>query len=121
MLLTISGSTITLTRGDGSTDTVTTPNTQYTAGSGITLTGAAFSNAAPDQTVAITGGSNITVSGTYPNFTVTGASATVHDTPTDGATTAAISSNWAQIMLKLLYLLVLYLQILKEVTKRFVI
>ena len=95
--MTISGNTITLARANGTTDTVTVPdnNTTYTAGSGITLTGTTFSNAAPDQTVTLTGGSNITVSGTYPNFTITGANATVHDTPVDGATTAAISSNWA--------------------------
>ena len=91
--MTISGNTITLARANGTTDTVTVP--AYTAGSGITLSGTAFSNAAPDQTVTIAGGNNITVSGTYPNFTVTAANATVHDTPVDGATTAAISSNWA--------------------------
>ena len=43
-VLTINGSTITLTRGDGSTDTVTTPNTQYSVGDGG-LTQNNFTNA----------------------------------------------------------------------------
>ncbi len=29
-----------------------------------------YTNTAPDQTVALTGGSNVTVTGTYPNFTI---------------------------------------------------
>jgi len=45
-------------------------NTTYSAGSGITLTGTTFSNAAPDQTVTLTGGGATSVSGTYPNFTI---------------------------------------------------
>jgi len=49
-----------------STDT----NTEYTAGSGLSLSGTTFSNSAPDQTVSLTGGSNVSVSGTYPNFTI---------------------------------------------------
>ena len=80
--LEISGSTITLTRGDGSTDTVTTPNTVYTAGSGMTLSGASFINAAPDQTVSLTGAGGATITGTYPNFTVNTAN-TVYSAATD--------------------------------------
>jgi len=45
-------------------------DTTYTAGSGITLTNKVFSNAAPDQTVAITGTGATNISGTYPNFTI---------------------------------------------------
>ena len=56
-----------------STDTDTDTNTTYTAGSGITLTGTVFSNSAPDQTVALTGSGDTTVSGTYPNFTISSA------------------------------------------------
>ena len=56
-----------------STDTNTDTNTEYTAGSGITLTGTVFSNSAPDQTVALTGSGGTTVSGTYPNFTISSA------------------------------------------------
>jgi hypothetical protein len=55
-----------------------------TAGTGITLAGsssnATITNSAPDQTVAITGSGINVVTGTYPNFTVTG-------TEVDGSTT----------------------------------
>ena len=60
--MTISGHTITLARGDGSTDTVTMPdnndndNTTYTAGNGLQLSGTVFS-----MTGSLTG-----------NFTTTG-------------------------------------------------
>jgi len=56
---------------DGKTDTLT-----LAAGTGVTLTTNAgtdtvtITNSAPDQTVAITAGAAITVTGTYPNFTV---------------------------------------------------
>jgi hypothetical protein len=44
------------------------------AGTGITVnqtTGAVtVTNSAPDKTVVLTGGSNVTVTGTYPNFTI---------------------------------------------------
>ena len=52
------------------TSTDTNNNTTYTAGSGMTLSGTQFINAAPDQVVAITGTGATTVTGTYPNFTV---------------------------------------------------
>ena len=45
-------------------------DTTYSAGSGITLSGTTFSNSAPDQTVSLTGSGATSVSGTYPNFTV---------------------------------------------------
>jgi hypothetical protein len=54
----------------------TDSNTTYTAGSGLSLTGTQFSNTAPDQTVSLTGAGTTTVSGTYPNFTITGAGTT---------------------------------------------
>ena len=42
------------------------------AGTGITLSaGGEIANSAPDQTVALTGGTGISTSGTYPNFTIT--------------------------------------------------
>ena len=55
---------------DVATQADTDTNTTYSAGSGISLSGTTFSNAAPDQTVALTGGTGITTSGTYPNFTI---------------------------------------------------
>jgi hypothetical protein len=42
-----------------------------TAGTAIDLTGNVVTNTAPDQIVAITPGTGIIVSGTYPNFTIT--------------------------------------------------
>ena len=59
-----------------STDTNTDTDTTYTAGSGLSLTGTEFANTAPDQTVTLTGAGTTTVSGTYPNFTITGAGTT---------------------------------------------
>jgi len=44
--------------------------TTYTAGNGISITGNIIENTAPDQIVNITGGGATTVTGTYPNFTV---------------------------------------------------
>ena len=46
-------------------------DTTYTAGSGLSLTGTEFANTAPDQTVVLTAGTSISVSGTYPSFTIT--------------------------------------------------
>lgn len=48
--------------------------TTYTAGTGISITDGAIANTAPDQTVAITAGTGVSVTGTYPNFTVTNTS-----------------------------------------------
>ena len=42
----------------------------YYAGSNIDITNNTITNTAPDQTVTLTGGSNVTISGTYPNFTI---------------------------------------------------
>ena len=73
-------STVTLTSAGGTIDLVndgTGPalaTKGLSAGTGITLTptltDCTITNAAPDQVVAITGGTNIAVTGTYPNFTV---------------------------------------------------
>lgn len=48
--------------------------TTYTAGTGVSITDGVIANTAPDQTVTITNGTGVTVSGTYPNFTVTNTS-----------------------------------------------
>jgi hypothetical protein len=44
---------------------------ELTVGTGLTLSGGSLVNAAPDQVVALTGGTAISVTGTYPSFTVT--------------------------------------------------
>ena len=42
----------------------------YTEGTGIDITSNVITNTAPDQTVVLTAGTGIGVSGTYPNFTI---------------------------------------------------
>ena len=42
----------------------------YTAGTGISVTNNVITNTAPDQTVALTQGGATTITGTYPNFTI---------------------------------------------------
>jgi hypothetical protein len=71
-----------LTNGAGYITSYTDTNTTYTAGTGLTLVGTEFRNAAPDQTVSLTGAGATTISGTYPNFTITST-----DTNTDTNTT----------------------------------
>lgn len=54
-------------------DSITAGGTTYTAGTGISINGSnVITNTSPDQTVSITGGGINNVTGTYPNFTVTG-------------------------------------------------
>jgi hypothetical protein len=66
--LSLSGTSLSLSNGGGS---VTLPTgTTYSAGTGISISGNVISNADPDQTVSLTGSGATTISGTYPNFTV---------------------------------------------------
>lgn len=66
-------------------------STTVTAGSNITVTGSfpnyTVSNPAPDQTVTLTAGPGISVSGSYPNFTVTNSS------PSSGGTITALTGD----------------------------
>lgn len=75
-------------------------NTNLAAGTGITVNSATggtitVTNSAPDQTVSITAGTGISVSGTYPSFTVanTGVTSVTGTSPvvSSGGTTPAIS------------------------------
>jgi len=45
--------------------------TNYTAGTGINITGTSITNSLPDQVVQLTGAGATLISGTYPNFTIT--------------------------------------------------
>ena len=73
------------------------------AGTGISLSaGGEIANTAPDQTVSLTGGGDTTISGTYPNFTITstggtGGNETLAQTlvlgNTTGGTDIAVSSG----------------------------
>jgi hypothetical protein len=62
-----------------------------TAGTGITIGGTAtapiITNSAPDQTVVLTAGSGVSITGTYPNFTIaaTGGGGTVTGATISGA------------------------------------
>jgi len=47
-----------------------------TAGTGIDITANVVSNTAPDQTVVLTAGTDISISGTYPSFTIASTAAT---------------------------------------------
>lgn len=44
--------------------------TIYTPGTGIGIASNVITNTAPDQTVSLTAGTNIIITGTYPNFTI---------------------------------------------------
>jgi len=85
-----------LTNGAG----YVTANTTYTAGSGLSLTGTVFANTSPDQTVALTGAGATSISGTYPNFTITSAN-TTYNVGNGGLTeinfTSALSSKLGNI------------------------
>lgn len=80
------GTTLQYLRGDGSLATFPVIPAQYnpTAGTGISITGAypnqTITNTAPDQVVALTAGTGIGVAGTYPNFTIS------NSDPTSGVT-----------------------------------
>ncbi len=65
-------------------------NTTYTAGTGINITGTTITNTAPDQTVTLTQGGATTISGTYPNFTV---SSTDLNTGTPGGLNKTVQYN----------------------------
>ncbi len=62
----------------------------YTAGTGISITGNTITNTAPDKTVTLTGIGATTVSGTYPNFTI---SSTDNNTTYTAGTGISISGT----------------------------
>lgn len=71
-------------------------NTNLAAGTGISVNSSTggiitVTNTAPDQTVVISAGTGISVSGTYPNFTVTNTSPSSGGTVTNVSGTAPIS------------------------------
>lgn len=69
----INNGTNTTVTGNGTTATpytINSVNTTYSAGTAMSLVGTTFNNTAPDQTVTLTQGGGTTITGTYPNFTV---------------------------------------------------
>ena len=79
----------------GAVSVGTVTSVAATAGTGISITGSpitssgtlTITNSAPDQTVALTGGTGITTSGTYPNFTITNSAPDQTVALTQGGTT----------------------------------
>ncbi len=68
--LSVNGNTLSIDGGNS----VTLPSgggTTYTAGTGISINGNVIANTAPNQTVSIIGAGISTVTGAYPNFTIT--------------------------------------------------
>lgn len=51
-------------------ESITTTIPEYTAGTGIDITGDVIKNTAPDQVISLTGTGATTVSGSYPDFTI---------------------------------------------------
>ncbi|MDF9798035.1 hypothetical protein OKW21_003298 [Catalinimonas alkaloidigena] len=80
--LSLSGSQLEISGGN-IVDLSSLQGNSYTAGSGIDINGSdEIINTAPDQTVSITGSGAVSVSGTYPNFTVS-ATDNVNDADSD--------------------------------------
>ena len=77
-----------LTNGAVYITSFTDTNTTYTAGTGLNLVGTTFNNTAPDQTVSLTGSGATSISGTYPNFTISST-----DTNTNTTYSTATSST----------------------------
>jgi hypothetical protein len=83
----------TITSDDQFDGTVT--SVDLTAGTGISVAGGPITssgsitvtNTAPDQTVVLTGGTGISTSGTYPNFTIT------NTAPSSGGTVTSVSGT----------------------------
>ena len=69
--ITTSGLTMATDRLLGRTTASAGAVEQITVGTGLLLSGGSLTNSAPDQTVSLTGGTAISISGTYPSFTIT--------------------------------------------------
>lgn len=96
--ITINGTSTSL---GGSISVGTVTSVDLTASTGISVSGGPITgsgsitvtNTAPDQTVAIASGTGISVSGTYPNFTVTNTAPSSGGTVTSVTGTAPIASS----------------------------
>lgn len=70
-VITTSGLTMVTSRLLGRTTASTGAVEEITVGTGLTLSGGSLVNSAPDQTVTLTAGTGISISGSYPSFTIT--------------------------------------------------
>lgn len=66
--LQVNGNTLSISGGNSVT--LPTGGGSYTGGNGINVTGSVITNTAPDQTVTLVNGTNVTVNGTYPTYTI---------------------------------------------------
>lgn len=71
----------------------TIPGTTYLAGTGLSLTGNTFANTAPDLPVTLTAGTGLSISGSYPSFTVTNTAPDVLPT-INAAPGRSLNTNW---------------------------
>jgi hypothetical protein len=85
--ITGSGLTVASARLLGRTGVGTGDIEAITVGSGLTLSAGTLVNAAPDQLVTLTGAGTTTISGTYPNFTISS------DDQYDGTVTSVAASG----------------------------
>jgi len=88
--LSINANTLSITNGN-SINLPSSPT--YTAGTGIDLTSNIITNTAPDQTVVLTNGTGINVTGTYPNFTVANTSPASSTSITGGGLTTVTGTS----------------------------
>jgi hypothetical protein len=89
--ISVTGSPITTSGTLTITNTAPDQTVALTSGTGITTSGTypnfTITNSAPDQTVALTAGTGINTSGTYPNFTITNSAPDQTVALTQGGTT----------------------------------
>ena len=69
--ITTSGLTMATARLLGRTTASSGAVEEITVGTGLSLSAGSLTNTAPDQVVSLTGGTAISISGTYPSFTIT--------------------------------------------------
>ena len=60
----------------------------YTGGVGINVSGSIITNTSPDRTVTLTNGTGITITGSYPNFTV------INSSPSSGGTVVSVGAGY---------------------------
>lgn len=75
----------------------TVSGTTYSAGTGLSLTGTTFANTAPDQTVTLTAGNRISITGSYPNFTISYVEPTINQVSRTVNSAYTISTKQAQV------------------------
>jgi hypothetical protein len=81
------------TDGAGNLSWGTDANTTYSAGTGINVTGTTITNTSPDQTVTLTGGGTTSITGAYPNFTITSTGGSTYTAGTGINITGSVITN----------------------------